>query len=120
MSETAQKYPLWCVDTGRDDEDRYIGPFKYLADANEAANKNGDGELRRCRRLRVSEMGPMDGDLDMILETLNDNPDPLDGVSAWADWNEPTVEAKPSAEAALTEWADKHLETKIFICEGDE
>lgn len=114
----AQKYPLWCIDTQRETEDRYRGPFATLPRAQLALvrvwDDFGNGLprpiLRRCRALRFSELTDPQGMVDLVV----DEPPEFMGAICWADWGESV------AEVVSVEGLDRCIKTRIYVCEGDE
>lgn len=129
--QRSRRYPLWCVDTGEVvSEERYRGPFKDMGAAEdcfyeieESGVHRGAG-IRRCRALLPSELPSLRAHSTMLLEDLDDIGADPPGAGPWARWDDSLVLPKSRtsvpAETAFMVWADEFLETKIFVCEGDE
>lgn len=78
-----EKYPLWCVDRGEGGEDeRYLGPF---ATEGEARSVGAWARIRRCRRVKTSEMEWGELDVDNIVDSVAEDTSPPQD-DAWADW----------------------------------
>ena len=121
---TAQRYPLWCVNTqDPHSTGRYKGPFVRKRDALQACRESlesgeTDATIRRCRRLRPSEIqGPTDA-----AEVMLSISDSVDSEEAWGDFDIQLCRAKQPAEiqALFVAWLDTHLILDVFVCEGDE
>ena len=121
---TAKRYPLWCVDTQDPHSTRrYTGPFTRKRDALRARREwlesdEPDAVIRRCRRLRPSEIqGPTDA-----AEVMLSISDSVDREEAWGDFDIQLCRAKQPADiqALFVAWLDTHLILDVFVCEGDE
>lgn len=126
---TAFRYPLFCIDTGRDDEQQYFGPYETEAEAKAVLVKgapdlwrpDAEPRIRRCRRSKVFIPDQFDWIEDAIGEAAGENPPT---VTAWANWEEELVEFKEGASAALAKllekWAAEYAFSKIYEVAPDE
>ncbi len=121
---TTETYPLYSLDNGDPSDDRrYVGPFE-TADRAQAvlADLRADGApatwtVRRCRRLRASEL-PFWKGFDLV-EFIDDDvaDDPPDGARIWADWEEQLLHGRDGATAALMAWADEYIRVDVYELE---
>jgi hypothetical protein len=128
-------YDLYCVDrqTRVDIERQYLGPYRTHDEAH--ASREAETDLvRRCRQLRVSEIG-FDRDAATLaeFETFDSLADELDEAAssgnlpegAWRCTDERVVLAKYDDETLpdarnFDTWVDDHFSIDAYICEGDE
>ena len=118
---TTETYPLYSLDNGdRLDEQRYRGPFDTIEGAyTSMRDLAGLWTVRRCRRLRASEL-PFWKGFDFI-EFIDDDAadDPPDGDRIWADWDEQLLRERDGAKEALLRWADEYIEVDVYQLEPE-
>jgi hypothetical protein len=125
-SQPAERYPLYCVDAGHSDSEyRYFGPYASVDEAEQTDEMditNVDARIRRCRRVTIDEVIDVDGMLDTICETVEDQSASGEGpIRSWRNV-EGSVVASPNGATfdAFVAWASKHLPIEQYVCEGDE
>lgn len=107
-------YPLWCVDNGdASSECRYSGPYDTEDEAADYLLDAERGSVRKCRAISAAGL--------LNTEDIIAFFDELEGHGKqWADWEEPLVEARSTAAAALKVFLDEQLKMLVYVCEGDE
>lgn len=122
-------WPLYCLDSGDPRDERgYRGPFDTLAEASQAQSElhadedegNRVFKIRRCRRVRPSEIDRAKHILDDIEEWLNE--DAGEGgcpTDAWGNWEDSLVEQGPEADGTFVAWLDANFRTRMCICKPE-
>lgn len=123
-----ERYPLWCAEEV-DADAPFHGPFSTEADALrvkiailDECHGDGDVRIRRCRRLRASEVRVLD--IEDFIEDVVLTADFDDPAKAWLplDSEEACVRLLDDerAKAAFAVWLDEHAIVDLFVCQGDE
>jgi hypothetical protein len=115
-------YPLWCIDRGVRDKNRYMGPFTTLAETRASwCNDTEVWVISRCRRITAEEVGvrPV---YESLIKEIAERTHGNDVYKwTWANWGDEVVRAldMKAAQDALAEWAQTHLEFAVYTCEPD-
>jgi|SRR5271169_3404386 len=99
------------------DSERWDGPFKTRAEAEDACRLDGGGVICEGRYISAAKVAADTLDMDYLLERMEEHDDVL------GCFDDPIFTAKPLAEMALVKaveaWAEEYIDCGYWRCTGE-